>query len=87
MRSSTLWPWISLAPQRTRPMGTGLDLLALCKDGSELPVDLSLNPVQRGLQHCNTSARIGSSVISREMRYRVLPTVGSPKRHRRFVEQ
>ena len=27
--------------RRTRPMGAGLPLFALCKDGSELPVDLS----------------------------------------------
>lgn len=36
--------------RRVRPMGAGLDLFALCKDGSERPVDVSLNPVQRGLQ-------------------------------------
>ena len=36
--------------RRTRQMGTGLGLLALCKDDSELPVDISLNPVQRGLE-------------------------------------
>lgn len=36
--------------RRTRPMGAGLDLFALCKDGSERRVDISLNPVQRGLQ-------------------------------------
>ena len=35
--------------RRMRPMGTGLPLVALCKDGCELPVDISLNPVQRGL--------------------------------------
>ena len=34
----------------TRPMGAGLELFALCKDGSELRVDVSLNPVQRGLE-------------------------------------
>jgi len=36
--------------RRTRRMGAGLALLALCKDDSELPVDISLNPVQRGLE-------------------------------------
>ena len=35
--------------RRTRPMGTGLALFALCRDGSELPVDISLTPVQCGL--------------------------------------
>jgi protein-histidine pros-kinase len=36
--------------RRARPMGASLDLFALCKDGSELRVDISLNPVQRGLE-------------------------------------
>jgi len=36
--------------RRKRPMGAGLELYALCKDGSERRVDLSLNPVQRGLE-------------------------------------
>ena len=36
--------------RRTRPMGAGLELFALCKDGSERRVDVSLNPVQRGLE-------------------------------------
>jgi PAS domain S-box-containing protein len=36
--------------RRTRPMGAGLELFALCKDGSELRVDVSLNPVPRGLE-------------------------------------
>lgn len=36
--------------RRTRPMGAGLELLALCKDGSERRVDVSLRPVQHGLE-------------------------------------
>jgi PAS domain S-box-containing protein len=36
--------------RRTRPMGAGMDLFALCKDGTERRVDVSLNPVQMGLQ-------------------------------------
>jgi hypothetical protein len=31
-------------------MGAGLQLSALCKNDSELPVDISLIPVQRGLE-------------------------------------
>jgi hypothetical protein len=31
-------------------MAEGLELFALCKDGSERRVDISWNPVQRGLE-------------------------------------
>ena len=34
-----------------RPMGSGLDLFALCKDGSEERVDISLIPMRRGLEN------------------------------------
>ena len=33
-----------------RPMGSGLVLFALCKDGVEQRVDVSLNPIQCGLE-------------------------------------
>jgi PAS domain S-box-containing protein len=36
--------------RRTRPMAAGLVLFALCKDGSERRVDISLNPVRKGLE-------------------------------------
>jgi PAS domain S-box-containing protein len=36
--------------RRTRPMGVGPELFALCKDGSECRVNVSLIPVQRGLE-------------------------------------
>ena len=36
--------------RRTRPMGAGLELVALCKDGSERRVDLGLKTLPRGLE-------------------------------------
>ena len=32
-------------------MSTGLELFALCKDGSERRINIGLRPVQRGLQN------------------------------------
>lgn len=46
----------------TRPMGAGRQLFALCGDGSERPVDISLGCIQQGLRTLIVAALRDSSV-------------------------
>jgi PAS domain S-box-containing protein len=44
------------AERRTRPMGTGLTLLACRRDGAEIPVEISLSPIRYGEQMLTVAA-------------------------------
>jgi PAS domain S-box-containing protein len=48
------------AEPRTRPMGSGLEIVLRCGDGSELPVDIALRPSQLdGVAHRNLAVNSG----------------------------